>query len=136
MPPSPRLLAGGNPQIPKGVGDKPVQAYISAMPGWKRDVGGKLDAIISRTVPNAQKAVKWNSAFYGVEEGVWFANFHCYAKYIKFAFFRGTDLNPRPPEASKVKDVRYLHIFEDGAFDEAQFEDWIRQASKLPGQRM
>jgi len=132
----PRLLAGGNPQIAKGDGDAPVQAYIAAMPGWKRDVGRRLDALISRTVPKAQKAVKWNSPFYGVEGQGWFVSFHCFAKYIKVTFFRGTSLRPAPPVSSKVPAVRYFHIHEHDDLDETQFADWIRQASELPGERM
>jgi len=131
-----KLLSGGNPQIAKAHGDAPVQAYIAAMPGWKRDVGRRLDAIISRAVPGVHKAVKWNSPFYGVEEGAWFLNFHCITKYIKVAFFRGTSLRPIPPVASKHKEVRYFHIYEDEPIDEAQFIDWVKQASQLPGQRM
>ena len=131
----PKLLPGGNPQIAKGYGDAPVQAYIAAMPGWKSDVGRKLDALIARAVPGVKKAVKWNSPFYGVEEGVWFLSFHVFAKYIKVAFFRGTSLEPVPPGASKQKEVRYLDIFEDG-FDEAQFAAWVKQASRLPGEKM
>jgi hypothetical protein len=130
------LLAGGNPQIPKGEDDAPVQAYIAAMPGWKRDVGGRLDALIARTVPGVRKAVKWNSPFYGVEDGVWFLNFHCFTKYIKVAFFRGTSLKPVPPGESKHKEVRYLDIHENDPFDEAQLTDWVRQASRLPGVRI
>ena len=131
----PKLLSGGNPQIAKGYGNEPVQAYIAAMPGWKSDVGRKLDALIVRAVPGVAKAVKWNSPFYGVQEGVWFLSFHVFAKYIKVAFFRGTALDPVPPGASKQKEVRYLDIYEDG-FDEAQFADWVKQASKLPGEKM
>jgi hypothetical protein len=131
----PVLLSGGNPQIAKGYGDAPVQAYIAAMPGWKRDVGRRLDALIARTVPRVHKAVKWNSPFYGVEEGVWFLSFHCFAKYIKVAFFRGASLRPVPPGASKHKDVRYLDIYED-QLDEAQVAVWVKQASELPGERM
>jgi hypothetical protein len=131
----PKLLSGGNPQIAKGYGDAPVQAYIAAMPGWKSGVGGKLDALIARTVPGVKKAVKWNSPFYGVEEGNWFLSFHVFAKYIKVAFFRGTSLVPVPPGTSKQKEVRYLDIYEDG-FDEAQFADWVKQASALPGEKM
>lgn len=131
----PALLSGGNPQIAKGYGEAPVQAYIAAMPDWKRDVGRRLDALIVRTVPGVRKAVKWNSPFYGVEDSVWFLNFHCFTKYIKVAFFRGTSLRPVPPGASKHKDVRYLDIYEDG-LDEAQFADWVKQASLLPGERM
>jgi hypothetical protein len=129
------LLSGGNPQIPKGTGDAPVQAYIAAMPGWKRDVGRRLDALIARTVPGVAKAVKWNSPFYGVEEGAWFLSFHCFTKYVKVTFFRGTSLRPVPPGESKHKDVRYLDIYED-QLDEARFAEWVRQASRLPGERM
>ena len=107
------LLSGGNPQIAKGYGDAPVQAYIAAMPGWKRDVGRRLDALIVRTVPGVHKAVKWNSPFYGVEDQGWFLSFHCFTKYVKVAFFRGTSLRPLPPGESKHKDVRYLDIHED-----------------------
>lgn len=131
----PALLSGGNPQIAKGYGDAPLQAYIAAMPGWKCDVGKRLDALIARAVPGVRKAVKWNSPFYGVEDQVWFLSFHVFAKYIKVAFFRGTSLRPVPPGASKQKDVRYLDIHE-GELDEAQFADWVKQASKLPGERM
>lgn len=132
----PKLLSGGNPQITKGYGDAPVQAYIAAMPGWKRDVGRRLDAIIERTVPGVFKAVKWNSPFYGSEEGVWFLGIHCIAKYVKVAFFRGTSLHPLPPVESKQKEVRYFHIHEDDQLDEAQFADWVKQASQLPGEKM
>jgi hypothetical protein len=133
----PVLLSGGNPQIAKGYGDAPVQAYIAAMLGWKRDVGRRLDALIVRTVPGVRKAVKWNSPFYGVEdEGQgWFLSFHCFTKYIKVTFFRGTSLRPVPPGASKHKDVRYLDIHED-ELDEAQFAAWVKQANQLPGERM
>ncbi len=132
----PKLLSGGNPQIAKGYGDAPVEAYIAAMPGWKRDVGRRLDALIARTVPCVRKAVKWNSPFYGVEDQVWFVSFHCFAKYIKVAFFRGASLRPVPPGPSRQKDVRYLDIHEDDEFDEAQFAAWVKQASRLPGERM
>ena len=131
----PKLLSGGNPQIAKGDGDAPVKAYIAAMPGWKRNVGRRLDALIGRAVPRVRKAVKWNSPFYGVEDKSWFLSFHVYAKYIKVAFFRGAALRPAPPGASKHKDVRYLDIRE-GELDEAQFTAWVKQASKLPGERM
>ena len=127
------LLSGGNPQIPKAEGDAPVQAYIAAMPGWKRDVGRRLDALIVRTVPNVRKAVKWNSPFYGIEGQGWFLNFHCFAKYIKVAFFRGSALRPVPPGQSKDKYVRYLDIPEDDRLNEAQFVKWVRQAAALPG---
>jgi hypothetical protein len=132
----PKLLSGGNPQIAKGYGDAPVQAYIAAMPGWKSDVGRRLDALIARTVPGVRKAVKWNSPLYGVEDNVWFLGVHVFAKYIKVAFFRGASLRPVPPGPSKQKDVRYLDIHEDDEFDEAQLAAWIKQASKLPGERM
>jgi hypothetical protein len=132
----PALLAGGNPQVPKADGDAPVQAYIAAMPGWKRDVGRRLDALIARTVPNVRKAVKWNSTFYGVEDKVWFLSFHCFTKYVKVAFFRGASLRPLPPGASKQKNVRYLDIHEDDQIDEAQLAAWVKQASQLPGERM
>jgi hypothetical protein len=136
----PALLAGGNPQIAKGEGDAPVQAYIVAMPGWKRDVGRRLDALVVRAVPGVRKAVKWNSPFYGVEghgeTQDWFLSFHCFTKYIKVAFFRGASLRPVPPSASKHEDVRYLDIYEEDQIDEAQLTAWVKQASKLPGMRM
>jgi hypothetical protein len=132
----PILLSGGNPQIAKGYGDEPVQAYIAAMPGWKSAVGKRLDAIITRTVPGVKKAVKWNSPMYGVEEQYWFLGIHVFAKYIKIAFFRGAQFSPPPPVASKQKDVRYFHIHEDDELDEKQFTDWVKQASKLPGEKM
>ena len=131
-----KLLSGGNPQIAKAYGDAPVQAYIAAMPGWKQDVGRRLDEIIERAVPDVRKAVKWNSPFYGVEDQVWFLSFHCFAKYVKVAFFRGASLRPLPPGESKQKDVRYLDVREDDQFDEAQFAAWVKQASRLPGERM
>ncbi len=132
----PKLLSGGNPQIAKGYGDAPVQAYIKAMPGWKRDVGRRLDAIVSRAVPGVEKAVKWNSPFYGVEDEGWFLSLHCFAKYVKVGFFRGASLRPLPPGQSNQKDVRYLDIHEDDALDEAQLASWVKQASQLPGVRM
>jgi hypothetical protein len=131
----PKLLSGGNPQIAKAYGDAPVQAYIAAMPGWKRDLGRRLDALIDAAVPNVKKAVKWNSPFYGVEEGVWFLSFHCFTNYVKVTFFRGAALNPPPPGASKYERVRYLDIRE-GELDEKQFVAWVKQARKLPGERM
>ena len=132
----PALLTGGNPQIAKGYDDAPVLAYIAAMPGWKRDIGRRLDALIVRTVPGVAKAVKWNSPFYGVEgqgEGdSWFLSFHCFTKYVKVAFFRGASLRPLPPGESKQKDVRYVDIREDG-FDDDEMAAWVRQAAALPG---
>lgn len=135
-PEAPVLLSGGNPQIAKGYGDEPVRAYIAAMPGWKRAVGQRLDDVISRTVPGVRKAVKWNSPFYGVAEGTWFLSFHVFTKYVKVAFFRGTSLRPQPPGQSKQENVRYLDIRESDELDEAQFADWVRQASAQPGERM
>jgi hypothetical protein len=132
----PALLSGGNPQIAKAEGDAPVQAYIAAMPDWKRDVGRRLDALIGRTVPGVRKAVKWNSPFYGTDGQSWLLSFHCFTRYVKVAFFRGTSLRPLPPAASKHKDVRYLDIHEDDELDEAQLAAWVKQASQLPGARM
>jgi hypothetical protein len=132
----PKLLSGDNPQIAKGYGEAPVQAYIAAIPGWKQDLARRIDALIVRAVPKAQKAVKWNSPFYGMDDKHWFMSFHCFTRYIKVAFFRGTSLNPMPPGTSKQKDVRYLDVHEDDAFDEAQFIAWVKQASKLPGEKM
>jgi hypothetical protein len=136
MAAKPTLLAGGNPQIAKGYGDAPVRAYIAAMPGWKRDVGRRLDALITATVPGVRKAVKWNSPFYGVEDGAWFLSFHCFTKYVKLAFFRGASPRPVPPGESKHKQVRYLDIHEDDRLDEAQLATWVKQAAALPGERM
>jgi hypothetical protein len=130
---NPVLLSGGNPQIAKADGDAPVQAYIKAMPGWKREVGRRLDTLIVRIVPNARKAVKWNSPFYGVEGQGWFLSFHCFTKYVKVTFFRGTALRPMPPGASKHADVRYLDIRDDGEVDEKLLASWIRQAAAVPG---
>jgi hypothetical protein len=129
----PALLAGGNPQIAKAEGDAPVQSYIAAMPGWKRDVGHRLDALISRAVPGVLKAVKWNSPFYGVEDQGWFVSFHCFTKYVKLTFFRGTSLRPPPPGESKHEEVRYLDIREHDQLDEARLGAWVKQASRLPG---
>ena len=129
----PTLLSGENPQIAKGDGDAPVRAYIAAMPGWKRDVGSRLDAIIVRTVPGVRKAVKWNSPFYGVEGQGWFLSFHCYTRYIKVAFFRGADLKPPLPVGSKDRNARYVHIEDGRPVDEAQLAEWIRQAAGIPG---
>jgi hypothetical protein len=129
----PRLLSGGNPQIAKAEGDAPVQASIDAMPGWKRDAGRQIDALIERAVPGVNKAVKWNSPLYGVEGKGWFLGVHCFAKYIKIAFFKGSSLKPEPPVGSKDPDARYLHVEEGAPLDEWQFTAWVKQASKLPG---
>jgi hypothetical protein len=133
----PILLSGGNPQIAKGEGDAPVQAYIAAMPGWKSDVGRRLDALIDRLVPRVRKAVRYNSPFYGApdREG-WFLSFHCFTRYVKMTFFRGGALSPPPPVASKHSDVRYFHIHEEDGLDEARLARWIEQASLLPGEKM
>jgi hypothetical protein len=132
----PVLLSGGNPQIARGDGDPPVQAYIAAMPGWKSDVGHRLDALIERAVPDVRKAVRWNSPFYGVEGQGWFLSYHCFTKYVKVTFFRGTSLSPVPPVASKQEEVRYFHIHEDDELDEETLTNWIRQASDLPGENL
>ncbi|MGH8038997.1 MAG: DUF1801 domain-containing protein [Stenotrophomonas sp.] len=133
---APRLLAGGNPQIPKGEGDAPVQAWIAAVPDWKQAAARQLDALIVAAVPKVRKAVKWNSPLYAAGDDGWFLSMHCYARYIKVAFFRGASLDPMPPEASKSKDTRYLHVFENIPLDARQFTRWVKQASRLPGERM
>jgi hypothetical protein len=125
------LLSGGNPQIAKADGDAPVQAYIAAMPGWKRDIGKRLDALIARTVPDVRKAVKWNSPFYGVEGRGWFLSFHVFTRYVKVTFFRGTALRPVPPGGAD-KDARWIDVHEDD-LDEAQMAAWVKQAAALPG---
>ena len=126
-------LTGGNPQIPKGEGDAPVQGFIAAMPGWQSDIGRRMDAIIAEAVPDVFKSVKWNTPFYGTDPKTWFVSFHCMTKYIKVAFPDGTALDPVPPGKSRQANVRYLYIHE-GAFDEEQFADWVKQASQLPGE--
>ena len=131
----PVLLYGGNPRIPKGHGDAPVQAWIDASPGWKRDTARRLDALVTRAVPGVRKAVKWNSPLYGVEEGTWFLGLHGFDRYIKVAFYKGAGLDPPPPVGSKQQDVRYLQVPEDG-FDEDQFADGVKQAARLPGEKM
>ncbi len=131
---APVLLSGGNPQIAKADGDAPVQAFIAAMPGWKQDVGRRLDALVTRTVPGVRKAVRWNTPFYGLEGRGWFLGYHCITKYVKVAFFRGAALRPPPPVASKQKDVRYFHVREGDRLDEELVAGWIRQAAELPGE--
>jgi hypothetical protein len=128
-----KLMSGGNPRIAKADGDAPVQAYIASMPGWKRDVGRRLDVLITRTVPGVRKAVKGNSPLYGVEGQGWFLGLHTFTRYVKVAFFRGSSLRPVPPGASRSKDTRYFDIHEDDELDEAQMESWVRQAAALPG---
>jgi len=128
-----KLLSGGNPQIAKADGDAPVQAYIAAMPGWKSDLGKRLDALIARNVPNVRKAVKWNSPFYGIEGQGWFLNIHCFTKYVKVTFFKGASLQPVPPGAGKDKNARWIDIYESDALDAAQMANWVKQAAKAPG---
>ncbi|MBX3451854.1 MAG: DUF1801 domain-containing protein [Planctomycetaceae bacterium] len=132
---APKLLSGGNPQIAKGDGDGPVQQYLAALPGWKRDVGVTLDQLIVRTLPNVRKAVRWNTPFYGIEGQGWFLGFHCITKYMKVAFLNGGSLKPLPPVESKQPNVRYFHVYEGDVIDEDQFADWFRQAAELPGDR-
>ena len=132
-PARPRLLAGGNPQIAKADGDAPVQAYIKAIPGWKRELANRLDAVITRAFPKVRKAVRWNSPFYGVEGGTWFLSFHCFTKYVKVTFFSGASLEPLPPGESKMKNVRHFDIHEGDELDEKRFASWVKQAARLPG---
>jgi hypothetical protein len=133
----PVLLSGGNPQIAKGEGDAPVQAYIAAMPGWKSEIGRRLDALIEGIIPGVRKAVKWNSPFYGAPEREgWFLSYHCFTHYVKLTFFRGASLRPPPAVGSKHPQVRYFHVHEDDGFDETQLADWVKQASQLPGETM
>jgi hypothetical protein len=134
-PGEPALLSGGNPQIAKGYGEEPIKAYIAAMPGWQKGVGRRLDAIITRAIPGVRKAVKWNSPFYGLKDDLWFVSFHVFAKYVKVTFFKGASLKPPPAGKSKYPAVRYYDIHE-GELDEAQFTDWVKQASTLPGEKM
>jgi len=134
----PVLLSGGNPQIAKGYGDAPVQAYIAAVPGWKSDLVRRIDTLVEKAVPGVRKAVKWNSPFYGAPDadGTWFLSFHVFAKYVKVAFFEGSALDPLPPGTSKQPKVRYLDIREDDQLDETLFSSWVRQACALPGEKM
>ncbi|MCK6445071.1 MAG: DUF1801 domain-containing protein [Planctomycetes bacterium] len=129
----PKLLSGGNPQIAKADGDEAVAAYLTAMPGWKRDVGERLDALVCRHVPGVRKAVRWNSPFWGIEGRGWFMSLHCLTRYVKVAFFAGTSLDPLPPEESKNPGTRYVHLFEGEPLDERRLASWIRQAAALPG---
>jgi hypothetical protein len=132
----PALLSGGNPQIAKGHGDAPVQAYIAAGPGWKQEVCRRVDDLVTSAVPKVKKAVKWNTPLYGMDGETWFLSMHCFTRYVKVAFFRGAGLRPMPPEASKSEEVRYLHIHEDDTLDVAQLTHWIKAAAKLPGEKM
>jgi len=129
-------VSGGNPQIPLGYGEAPVRAFIAAMPGWKRAVGERLDLLVEQAAPAVMRAVKWNTPLYGMELDHYFLGFHCFERYIKVSFNTGARLDPRPPGPSKQADVRYLDIYEGDTFDEAQFSDWVKQASRLPGVRM
>ncbi|MBI1187714.1 MAG: DUF1801 domain-containing protein [Alphaproteobacteria bacterium] len=131
----PKLLSGDNPQIAKGYGDGVVQAYIDAVPGWKHDIVRRLDGIIARAAPKVRKAVKWNSPFYGMEDGVWFLSLQCFTNYVRVTFFQGALLEPPPEGRSKYQAVRYLDV-RAGALDEAQFRHWVKQAAKLPGERL
>ena len=135
MSKTPKLLSGGNPQIAMGYGEEPVAAYIAALPDWKRDVGQRIDNVVSRTVPGVEKAIKWNSPFYGVERDLWFLSMHAFARYMKVTFFRGTSLDPVPPGESKTPETRYLDIYEGDDF-EAQLTEWVKQASALPGEKL
>jgi hypothetical protein len=132
----PALLSGGNPQIAKGHGNEPVQAWIAAAPGWKSEAAQRIDDLITRAVPDVQKAVKWNSPLYGMDGRTWFLGLHIFARYIKLAFFRGVHLTPMPPEGSKTPSARYLHVHEGEALDEAQFVEWVKQASRIEGEKM
>ncbi len=133
---APRRNAGGNPYIPRGDGDGPVQAYIAAMPGWKQAIGKRLDALVDARVPRIRKAVRWNTPFYGIEGQGWFLAFYCYTRYVQVTFLNGGQLRPLPPKASKVPNVRYLHIHEDDGLDEEQLASWVEQAAALPGERV
>ncbi|MEQ8280536.1 MAG: DUF1801 domain-containing protein [Deltaproteobacteria bacterium] len=133
---APKLLSGGNPQIPKGDGDAPVAAYLDATPGWKQVVVRRLDALIMEAVPKAKKAVRWNSPFYGIEGNGWFVSYHCMTKYIKVTFFQGASMKPPPPETSKQENVRYFHIHEDDEMDDKLITKWMKQAAKLPGEAL
>ncbi len=135
--PKPALLSGGNPQIDKADGDGPVQAYIAAMPGWKRGLGARLDALVSENVPHVRKAVKWNSPFYGTDERGWFLSFHVFTRYVKVTFFNGAAFRPPPPGGTeKSKEARWIDIYEGAALDEALMAEWIRQSAALPGWEM
>jgi hypothetical protein len=135
-PDKPSLLSGGNPQIAKGYGEGPVQAWIAAAPEWKSEAARRIDTLVTLAVPDVKKAVKWNSPLYGMDGKTWFLSMHVFAKYIKIAFFRGTQLNPMPPEGSRTPSARYLHLHEGEMLDEAQFVDWVKQASRIEGEKM
>lgn len=128
------LLSGGNPQIAKGDGRRPVQAYLDAMPGWKGEIGRHLDALIIAEVPTVRQAVRWNSPFYGIEGNGWFFSMHCMTKYVKVTWLNGGELDPPPPETSKYPHIRYSNIREDDVIDDDQLREWIRQAAAIPGE--
>lgn len=128
-----QVLSGGNPRVAKADGDAPVQAYIARMPGWKQEVGRRIDAVITHTVPHVRKAVKWNSPFYGIDGNGWFLSFHVFTHYVKVAFFKGSALRPPPPGGSKSPDTRYLDVREDDTLDERALARWVEQAAALPG---
>lgn len=129
------LLSGGNPQIPKGDGDGPVQAYIRAMPGWTRDLGVRLDAVVVEVAPQVRKAVRWNSPFYGVAGQGWFMSFHVFTRYVKVTFFAGALLDPPPPGGTpRSGESRWIDLHE-GEFDADRMAVWLRQASSIPGWR-
>lgn len=136
MSSKPRLLSGGNPQIPKGDGEQPVRDYIAAMPGWKSKVGERLDALLSETIPDVRKAVRWNQPFYGTDGETWLVSFRCYTEYVQIQFLKGSSLDPEPPKASKHDEVRYLDIYEDDELDEMQLRSWFTQSAKLPGAKL
>ena len=131
-----KILAGGNPQIAKGYGNESVEAYIAAVPDWKRAVCAELDALIERAVPKVQKAVKWNTPLYGLDGATWIVGYHCTTKYVKVSFMQGVDLDPVPPVESKQKNVRYYHVHEGEMIDAKKFTRWLKQAAKLPGVKM
>ena len=133
---APRLLSGGNPQIAKGYGPAKVEEYLAAVPGWKQDTCRAVHRAVLDALPGVAMAVKWNSPFYGVEEGRWFLSYHCLTRYVKLAFFDGEGLDPPPPVGSKQPNVRYLHLAEGEGLDDTQFSRWVKQAAKLPGVRM
>ncbi|WP_431257116.1 DUF1801 domain-containing protein [Roseateles chitinivorans] len=130
------LLSGGNPQIPKGHGDAPVQAYIAALQDWKQAVVRRMDELIVETVPEVHKAVKWNSPLYGVDGTTWFLGIHVMTRYVKVAFFNGKSLDPMPPVDSKTANARYLHVSEKEPLDESAFVAWVKAASAIPGEKM
>lgn len=129
-----KLLSGGNPQIPKGDGEGPVQQYVAAMPEWKGRIGRRLDDLVREVIPEARRAVRWNSPFYGIEGSGWFLSFHCLTRYVKVAWLNGGALDPPPPETSKYDHVRYLHLGPDDEIDDGQIRDWLRQAAAIPGE--